>query len=312
MKYMVTGGAGFIGSNLSEELLNHGDLCIIDDLSSGEIKNIKHLVERGAEFSQTSILDYKKLVKLTKDIDYIFHLAAVPGITISIENPVYTNKVNIEGTLNILEAARKNNVKKVVYSSSSSIYGDNPILPLKENMNPEPKSPYAVSKLAAEYYCYNYSQIYGLPTISLRYFNVYGPRQNPDSEYSAVIPIFITKILRRENPTIYGDGSITRDFVFVKDVVQANIQSMRSNVEGIFNVALGSQINLNTLVELVMDITGIYVDVMYGPERIGDIKASYACIDKAKKLLDFKPKYKLKKGLEETIEWYRGYLEDLK
>ena len=198
----MTGGAGFIGSNLVEELLDLGEVSVIDDLSTGDIENIELLVDKGVSFIEASILDNEKLVDVSRGIDFIFHLAALPSVSRSIDDPVKSNLVNVSGTLNVLEAARKNHVKKVVYASSSAVYGDTVELPISESMKPNPLSPYAVSKLAAEYYCRVYSHIYGTPTVCLRYFNVFGPRQNPYSEYSAVIPKFISIILEEKAPTI--------------------------------------------------------------------------------------------------------------
>ena len=310
MRFLVTGGAGFIGSNLADELYKMGEVHVIDDLSSGNIENIKPLLDNGIEFTKTSILEYRKLLKATERVDYVFHQAALSSVTGSIENPTKSNNVNVTGTLNVLEAARKNKVKKVVYASSASIYGDTTLFPVSETMRPDPLSPYAASKLAAEHYCKVYTHIYGLPTVSLRYFNVYGPRQNPYSEYSAVIPKFITQILREEGPTIYGDGSTTRDFIYVKDIVQANIQAIKSDAEGVFNAAYGAQTSLNQLAQKIMDLTGNQVELNYGPEKPGDVKHSYADTTKARTTLNLQPKYDIEKGLQETITWYRDHTRD--
>lgn len=310
MKFLVTGGAGFIGSNLATELNKIGEVIIIDDLSTGNMENIKSLIDEGVEFTEASILDYDKLLKISMDVDYIFHLAALPSVTRSINNPVKTNEVNVSGTLNVLEAARKNNVKKVVYASSSSVYGDTPTLPKKESMKPDPLSPYAVSKLTAEHYCNVYNHIFKLPTVALRYFNVYGPHQNPHSEYSAVIPIFITKTLGEESLTINGDGSITRDFTYIKDVVQANIQAMKKDSVGVYNASYGGQTSLNKLAQLIMEYTGNQVEIKYGPKRPGDVQDSYADITKSKMTLDYNPEYNIEKGLKETIKWYKNYLKN--
>jgi len=301
----VTGGAGFIGSNLVEELLDLGEVSVIDDLSTGDIENIELLVDKGVSFIEASILDNEKLVDVSRGIDFIFHQAALPSVSRSIDDPVKSNLVNVSGTLNVLEAARKNHVKKVVYASSSAVYGDTVELPISESMKPNPLSPYAVSKLAAEYYCRVYSHIYGTPTVCLRYFNVFGPRQNPYSEYSAVIPKFISLILEGKAPTINGDGSITRDFVFVKDVVHANIQAIKTKAEGVFNIANGKQTSLKELAELIMNKVGTKVEIIYGPNRTGDVQDSFADITEAKDKLQYTPKYDIKKGLKETIKWYK-------
>ena len=301
----MTGGAGFIGSNLVEELLDLGEVSVIDDLSTGDIENIELLVDKGVSFIEASILDNEKLVDVSRGIDFIFHQAALPSVSRSIDDPVKSNLVNVSGTLNVLEAARKNHVKKVVYASSSAVYGDTVELPISESMKPNPLSPYAVSKLAAEYYCRVYSHIYGTPTVCLRYFNVFGPRQNPYSEYSAVIPKFISLILEGKAPTINGDGSITRDFVFVKDVVHANIQAIKTQAEGVFNIANGKQTSLKELAELIMNKVGTKVEIIYGSNRTGDVQDSFADITEAKDKLHYTPKYNIKKGLKETIKWYK-------
>ena len=289
LKFLVTGGAGFIGSNLVEELLDSGEVYVIDDLSTGDIENIEILMDKGVSFIEANILDYEKLVEVSRGIDFIFHQAALPSVSRSIDDPVKSNLVNVSGTLNVLEAARKNHVKKVVYASSSAVYGDTVELPISESMKPNPLSPYAVSKIAAEYYCRVYSYIYGLPTVCLRYFNVFGPRQNPYSEYSAVIPKFISLILEGNAPTINGDGSITRDFVFVKDVVHANIKAINTEAEGVFNIANGKQTSLKELAELIMKKVGTKVEIIYGPNRIGDVQDSFADINEAKNKLQYNP-----------------------
>ena len=303
----MTGGAGFIGSNLSEELLGLGEVLVVDDLSTGDFENVRFLVDKGVSFYETSILDYEKLVEVMRNVDYVFHLAALASVSASIDNPVRSNSVNVSGTLNVLEAARKNHVKKVVYASSSSVYGDTPELPKKESMKPNPVSPYAVSKLAAEHYCRVYSHIYKFPTVCLRYFNVFGPRQNPYSDYSAVIPKFISLILEGKSPVINGDGSITRDFIFVKDVVHANIQAVKSEAEGVFNVAYGKQTSLTELADLIMDLTKTRVEINYGPKLLGDVQDSLADISEARDKLQYYPSYDFEKGLKETIDWYKNY-----
>ena len=220
----VTGGAGFIGSNLAEELATSNSVIIIDDLSTGNKENIASLLQKdNVRFIRGSILDLKLLQESFRGIDFVFHQAALPSVPRSIEDPLVTNEVNITGTLNVLLAARDNKAKKVVYASSSSVYGDTPTLPKSEDMPTNPQSPYALTKLVGEYYCRIFHQIYKLPTICLRYFNVFGPRQDPASQYAAVIPRFVAKVLRGQPPIIYGDGNQTRDFTYIKDVTQANV-----------------------------------------------------------------------------------------
>lgn len=300
---VVTGGAGFIGSNLVEELAKEHQVKVIDNLSTGHIENLDQI--RGVEFVRGSITDLDLLKEVFSDVDYVYHQAALPSVPRSIEDPISSNRVNIDGTLNVLVAARDCGAKKVVYASSSSVYGDTPTLPKREDMTPNPKSPYAVTKLAGEYYCRIFSEIYGLKTASLRYFNVFGPRQDPKSQYAAVIPLFITRILNGKPPTIFGDGTQTRDFTFVKDVVQANIRTMESGAVGVFNVACGRQIVLNDLADEIMKITGIETEKVYEPPRTGDIKDSLADISRAREMLGYEPRFDLDSGLVETIRWFQ-------
>lgn len=300
---VVTGGAGFIGSNLVEELAKEHHVKVIDDLSTGHIENLDQI--RGVEFIRGSITDLDLLRDVFSDVDWVFHQAALPSVPRSIEDPISSNRVNVDGTLNVLVAARDCGADKVVYASSSSVYGDTPTLPKQEEMTPNPKSPYAITKLAGEYYCRIFSDIYGLKTVSLRYFNVFGPRQDPRSQYAAVIPLFITRILNRTPPTIFGDGTQTRDFTFVKDVVQANIRAMESDAVGVFNVACGRQIVLNDLADEMMKITGIETEKVYEPPRPGDIKDSLADISRAREILGYEPNFDLNSGLVETIRWFQ-------
>jgi UDP-glucose 4-epimerase len=308
MNYVVTGGAGFIGSHITEYLVHNGhDVTIIDNLSTGKRDNIRHLLDTPhAHFVQGSITSLNLLKDAFKHADGIFHQVAIPSVPRSIQDPVATNDANVTGTLNVLIAARDGGVRKVVYASSSSVYGDTLTLPKEESMTPNPKSPYAVSKLAGEYYCRVFSEIYGIKTVTLRYFNVFGPRQDPDSEYASVIPKFITKILNHQSPVIFGDGKQTRDFSYVKDVVQANIRAMESNAQGVFNVAYGERIDLTTLANTIMDITGITVPVLYESPRLGDIRDSLADITRAKAAFNYEPTFTVKTGLMETIEWYQN------
>jgi UDP-glucose 4-epimerase len=307
MKYIVTGGAGFIGSHIVEELAQQKhEVVIVDNLFSGKLENIQSfLKKKGVRFVEGSITNLPLLEKNFEGADGIFHEGAIASVPRSIANPLATNEANITGTLNVLIAARNCNVRKVLFASSSSVYGNTPTLPKREDMTPSPLSPYAVSKITGEHYLKVFSEVCGLKTLSLRYFNVFGPRQDPKSEYAAVIPRFITKILRRESPTIYGDGGQTRDFTYVKDVVQANIRAMESDAEGVFNVAYCKRIDLNQLASLIMEITGITVPLVYEPSRTGDVRDSLADIRRAQDAFGYAPEYTVKKGLEETIAWYR-------
>jgi nucleoside-diphosphate-sugar epimerase len=304
MKVVVTGGAGFIGSNLAEELLKKHEVTVIDNLSTGRIENLDQIINK-INFIQGSITDLDLLTEAFSGCDTVFHEAAIPSVQRSVDNPIASNEANIDGTLNVLVAARNCSVRKVVYASSSSAYGNTPTLPKKEDMKPNPRSPYAVSKLAGEYYCRAFSDVYGLKTACLRYFNVYGPRQNPESQYAAVIPRFVTRILAHEPPVIYGDGEQTRDFTFVRDVVKANILARNSPAEGVFNVACGQRVSLNELAGKIMRITGISVEPVYEAARPGDVKDSLADITEARREMGYEPDYHLDLGLEETIKWFR-------
>ena len=305
-KIVVTGGAGFIGSNIVRSLLVDNDVVVIDNLSTGKIDNIKELMEtEKINFINASICDLEILKKEFEGVDYIFHEAAIPSVPRSIEDPVSINYSNVVGTLNVLKAALDKNVKKVVYASSSSIYGNDPTLPKKEDMKPCPMSPYAVSKLTGEYYCNVFKDIYNLNTVILRYFNVFGPRQDPKGQYSAVIPRFITSIQNKKPPTIYGDGQQTRDFTFVKNVIDANIKAAEKNQNGIFNIACGEKITISDLANNIMEIMGENIDCIYNDSRPGDVKHSIADISKAKDLIEYNPRYNIREGLEETIRWYQ-------
>jgi UDP-glucose 4-epimerase len=306
-KAIVTGGAGFIGSHLAEELVGRGyQVTILDDLSTGKRENIEPALSReNVEFIEGSITDLPLLQRLFQDANYVFHLAAVPSVPRSIDSPLASHEGNITGTLNVLLAARDNGVKKVIFASSSSAYGDTPTLPKREDMTPNPLSPYAVSKLAGEYYCQVFSQVYGLPTVCLRYFNVYGPRQDPDSQYAAVIPQFIKLLSEGKPPVIFGDGRQTRDFTFVKDAVEANILAAQSDACGLFNISGGKSITINQLADLVIKLVGNSnkIKPIHQKPRPGDILHSLADISKAK-VFGYEPKYSLEAGLAETIRWF--------
>jgi len=308
MRFVVTGGAGFIGSHIADALVHRGDeVVILDNLFSGSMENIRQIIDNPlTEFIRGSINERKLLQQACKNADGIFHEAAITSVPRSVKDPVASNETNITGTLNVLMAAHNCGVKKIVYASSSSVYGDTPALPKRENMIPNPKSPYAITKLTGEYYLNVFYDLYGMDTVSLRYFNVFGPRQDPQSEYSAVIPKFITKILHHESPVIYGDGSQTRDFTYVKDVVQANIRAMDCAAQGVFNVAYGSHITLIELARIIMDALGEDLPLKYESPRSGDIQDSLAAISAAQNAFGYVPEYTVTTALEETIAWYQN------
>lgn len=302
-KVIVTGGAGFIGSHLAEELAKRGyHVTILDDLSTGKVENIEPLLAKlNVEFIQGSIADIPLLQKLSQGVDYIFHQAAIPSVPRSIEQPLASHEANVTGTLNVLLAARDNSVRKVIYASSSSVYGDTLTLPKREDMLSEPQSPYAITKLAAEYYCQVFAKVYGLATVCLRYFNVYGARQDPNSQYAAVIPKFIRRVSEGNPPIIFGDGEQTRDFIFVKDVVEANILAAKSNASGVFNIGRGGSVTINKLAKLIISTIGGNMEPIHQDPRPGDIRHSLADISKAK-TFGYEPKWSLEEGLKETIK----------
>jgi len=304
-KVIVTGGAGFIGSHLAEGLVKRGYYTIIfDDLSTGKMENIEGLLKNSnAEFVRGSVNNLSLLQEVFKDACYVFHHAALPSVPRSIANPIASHEANLTGTLNVLIAARDNAVKKVIYASSAAVYGDTPGPVKREDMTPYPLSPYAVDKLAAEYYCGVFNKLYHLPTVCLRYFNVFGPRQDSDSQYSAVVPLFIKRVFQSLPPIIFGDGEQTRDFIFVKDVVEANIQAAGSDAYGIFNISRGESTTINRLAELIVELTGRVVKPFHLETLTGDIRHSLADISKAS-ALGFQPKYDLEAGLTETIRWF--------
>jgi UDP-glucose 4-epimerase len=302
-KVLVTGGLGFIGSHLVEELCQDNEVVIIDNESTGKLENIQHLDLSNIEVELRDITS-TNLNGIFESCDYVFHQAALPSVPRSIKNPIKSNEANITGTLKVLTAALDNDIKKVVFASSSSVYGDTPSLPKVETMPINPKSPYAVTKATGEHYCNIFEEIYGLQTISLRYFNVFGPRQDPKSQYAAVIPKFITSIIKKEAPTVYGDGTQSRDFTFVKNVVNANIKACQSKETGIFNIACGQRIILNDLISMINELLGKDIEPKYVDPRPGDIKHSLADITKAK-LFGYKPQNEFMKELKKTVEFFR-------
>ena len=301
MASLVTGGAGFIGSNLVESLKG---AVVIDDFSTANKDSSDFVKSSGARLFKGSINDAKLLREALAGVDTVYHEAAVPSVPRSVRDPLTTNTANVSGTLSLLVACVDAGVKKIVFASSSSVYGDTPTLPKVETMQPNPKSPYAVSKLAGEHYMRVFGELYGLKTASLRYFNVFGPRQNPESEYAAVIPRFTKAAFANEPLVIYGDGSQTRDFTYVKDVVEANKKA--AGKSGIFNIAGGKQVTIRSLAEKIIKLAGSKSEINCFPERKGDVKHSLADISLAKKELGWAPKYTLDKGLREYIGNYAG------
>ena len=306
-KYLVTGGAGFIGSNIAERLLAAGhSVRIIDNFATGRRENIAPFRSR-IELAEGDIRQMKDAEDAVRGVDYVLHLAALPSVPASIENPRACHEANIDGTFNLLMAARDAKVKRLVYSASSSAYGNAPQLPNREDFAPMPLSPYAVAKLTGEYYCQVFTTIFGLECVVLRYFNVFGPKQNPASQYAAVVPKFITSLLAGKAPTIFGDGEQSRDLTFVENVYLANL--LASTAKGaagqVFNVACGTPISINRLVDLLNEILGTTIKAEHVPERPGEVKHSHADITKARTILGFEPPVDLRAGLERTVEWYR-------
>lgn len=309
-KVLVTGGAGFIGSNLVEELLkkNYQVVCL-DNLSTGSEKNIKEFYgNENFEFVKGDILDFDLLSKLTKGVFAVSHQAALGSVPRSIKDPITSNQVNINGTLNVFKACVDHGVERVVYAASSSTYGDSVALPKKEDKIGKPLSPYAVTKLVNELYADVFQRVYGLNTIGLRYFNVFGPKQDPNGTYAAVIPLFIKSILNGDQPKINGDGNHSRDFTFVKNAVQANIKAMEAPLENfneVYNIACGQRTTLNELVSYINEVEGTSLNPTYGEEREGDIKHSLADISKAQRELGYIPDFSIGEGLKLALEWYK-------
>lgn len=302
-KYLVTGGAGFIGSHLASALLAGGETVrVLDNFATGRRENLEFL--RGAEIVEGDIRSYHIVRDAVQGMDYVLHLAALPSVPRSVRDPITSNEVNVVGTLNVLTAARDAKVRRLVYASSSSVYGSNRELPKREDMEPRPISPYAVSKLAGEYYCRSFADIYGFETVVLRYFNVFGPRQSARSEYAAVIPRFIQALLDGQAPTVFGDGSQTRDFTFVDNVVTANLRACESAgaVGRVFNVAAGQQISLLDLLEALQRVTGKRVAPKFVAPRLGEVKHSSASVDRAREVLGYRPEVGFQEGLRRTVE----------
>jgi UDP-glucose 4-epimerase len=307
--YLVTGGAGFIGSNIVQALLSKKhDVRVLDNFATGKRENLAPFRDR-IDVIEGDIRSYHLVRAAVEGVDYILHQAALPSVPRSIKDPITSNEVNVAGTLNLLEAAHHVGVKRLVIASSSSIYGDLETLPKTEDMLPKPLSPYAVSKLAAEKYCGVFTQLYGLETVALRYFNVFGPRQDPTSQYSAVIPKFVTAMLQGKSPAIYGDGEQSRDFTFVENVVHANLLACKPNPDtagNVFNVATGKRVTLNMLVQLLNEILGTEIEPQYLDPRPGDVKHSLANIGKAQQFLDYEVTVDFRSGLQKVVEWMKS------
>ncbi|MDI3541357.1 MAG: UDP-glucose 4-epimerase [Candidatus Methanomethylophilaceae archaeon] len=305
-KVMVTGAAGFIGSNISMRLINEGYSVVgIDNFITGDKKNIVELLkEEEFTFSEGDINDIEMLREKMEEVSYVLHQAAIPSVPRSIADPLASNRANIDGTLSVLAAARDCEVEKLVFASSSAVYGKSEDLPIKETSIPNPLSPYALNKLTGEIYCRLFYELYGLKTTSLRYFNVFGPRQNPSSDYAAVIPKFISSIANDEAPVIYGDGTQIRDFVYVEDVVTANIRAMKSGAVGEYNIASGRRTSIVELAEQINEILGKEIQPRFDSPREGDIKYSLADISKAKETFGYCPRFSLEEGLKRTAEWF--------
>ena len=301
-KVAVTGGLGFIGSHLVERLCQENEVVIVDNETTGSIKNIKHL-----DFSNISLdlgdITEIDLVNSFEGCDHVFHHAAMASVPASVADPIQCNLVNITGTLKVLLAARDSGVKKVVFASSAAVYGDNTNLPLSESTPLKPVSPYALSKAVGEMYCQLFADIYELPTIALRYFNVFGPRQDPNSQYASVIPHFISRILKGERPVIFGDGEQSRDFIYVKHIVEANLRACLSDFTGAYNIATGKRTTINQLVPVINQTLGRNMDPIYNEPRAGDIKHSIADVSKSK-VLNFKPSINFADELGETVQWF--------
>jgi UDP-glucose 4-epimerase len=314
-RYLITGIAGFIGSALARAVLAQGDeVRGVDNFSTGRPENLDEIRDR-IEFREADILDPDAMDDACRGVDYIFHEAAIASVPKSLLDPVGNNRANVDGTLNVLIAARDAKVKRIVYAASSAAYGDNPIQPKREDMSPDPISPYAVSKLAAEQYMISFYRCYQLETVCLRYFNIFGPRQDPTSPYSGVLAKFISQMLEGERPIILGDGETSRDFTHVDDAVQANLLASKAPAEAVvgrvFNVATGRPSSLNETFRILKKLTGYDGDAAYGPERAGDVKHSRADISKAEKHLGYKPRVNFEQGLKNTVEWYRTQMNPL-
>ena len=308
-KFLVTGAAGFIGSSLVRALLDRGDeVRGIDNFATGKRENLTEVLDR-IDFREADILDFDAIRSACEGMDFVLHEAAIPSVPKSVIDPLGSNRANVDGTVNVLVAARDAKVKRVVYAASSSAYGDTPTLPKREEMPPNPISPYAVAKLAGEYYMKSFYRCYGLETVCLRYFNIFGPRQDPTSPYSGVLAKFSTQMLRGEQPTIFGDGETSRDFTFIDNVVSANFLACAAPAQEcagrMFNCATARRVTLNETIEILKRLTGYRGLPKYAPERTGDVKHSLADISLAQKHLGYRTLVNFEEGLRRTVEWYK-------
>jgi nucleoside-diphosphate-sugar epimerase len=304
--YLVTGGAGFIGSHLAEELVRRGErVRVADNFVTGKRDNLKHIP--GVELIEGDLADLSVAQRAVAGIEYVLHQAAIPSVPRSVQDPITSNRANIDASLNVLVAARDAGVRRVVYAGSSSAYGNTPTLPKVETMEPAPLSPYALQKLVAEQYCQMFTRLYGLETVTIRYFNVFGPRQDPSSPYSGVISLFIRALVEGRQPTIYGDGEQTRDFTYVANVVDGVLRACTaSDASGeVINVATSGRISLNKLFDVLKGLTGTDVTPIYAAPRAGDVRDSQADIGKARRLLGYEPIVPLDQGLMQTVAWFR-------
>jgi nucleoside-diphosphate-sugar epimerase len=309
MRYLVTGGAGFIGSNTVDELVRRGhSVVVLDDLSSGKEENLAEIRSK-ITFVKGSITDIEAVHKAMQQAEYVIHLAARTSVPRSVKDPLETNKINVDGTLNVLVAARDNKVKRVVFAASSSAYGETPTLPKTEDMQPQPISPYGVTKYVGELYAQAFGRCYGLENVCVRYFNIFGPRQDPDSPYSGVLSRFATAFLEEQEPVIYGDGEQTRDFTYVDNAVQANLLACEAVTASgkVFNIGTGGRVSLNQTVEYLRQISGKNLQVKYDPPREGDIRDSQADITRAREVLGYEPTVMFEEGLKRTFEWYQTH-----
>lgn len=307
---LVTGGAGFIGSHITQRLLSNGArVRVLDNLSTGHRENLEEISGgRDLDFVEGSIIDAAALKRALDGVELVYHQAAIPSVPRSVANPLETHDACVNGTFMVLDAARQSGVRRVVYAASSSAYGDQPTLPKEEEMRPDPLSPYAVAKLTGEYYCQVFTRAYGLETVALRYFNVFGPRQDPSSQYSGVISRFIFSLMRGERPVIYGDGEQSRDFTYIDNVVQANMLAGETTkgIGQVMNVANGQRITLNELLDTLKEITArTNVQAEYRESRAGDVRHSLADITRARQMLGYEPGVELKEGLRHTLDWWK-------
>ena len=312
MKYLVTGGAGFIGSNLTRALLSSGHrVRVLDNFLTGKRENLAGLTDaycEAFELMEGDLRDLEAVRKAVAGVEYVLHQGALPSVPRSVADPVLTNEINVGGTVNVLVASRDAGVHRVVFAASSSAYGDTPELPKRESMTPNPKSPYAAQKLTGEHYMRIFHEVYGLETVSLRYFNVFGPRQDPQSMYAAVIPRFITSVMRGEPPTVYGDGRQTRDFTYIDNVIQANLAACaapKTACGGVFNIACGERVSLLDILEIVYGLTERRVEPRFEPSRSGDVRDSLADISRAREVVGYDPRVPFREGLRTTFDWFR-------